>query len=95
MKNVMRSNYSSEIRDPELILRLKINRSYIEQIMKIGSSRVFWNNIKKTYRKQRFLFIQTKENRCIIIPERVFKNEEETEKLYGFVKEQIAQNTME
>ncbi|WP_341870622.1 YcxB family protein [Escherichia albertii] len=95
MKNVMRSNYSSEIRDPELILRLKINRSYIEQIMKIGSSRVFWNNIKKTYRKQRFLFIQTKENRCIIIPERVFKNEEETEKLYSFVKEQIAQNTME
>lgn len=95
MKNVMRSNYSSEIRDPELILRLKINRSYIEQIMKIGSSRVFWNNIKKTYRKQGFLFIQTKENRCIIIPERVFKNEEETEKLYSFVKEQIAQNTME
>ncbi|WP_309267043.1 YcxB family protein [Escherichia albertii] len=95
MKNVMRSNYSSEIRAPELILRLKINRSYIEQIMKIGSSRVFWNNIKKTYRKQRFLFIQTKENRCIIIPERVFKNEEETEKLYSFVKEQIAQNTME
>lgn len=95
MKNVMRSNYSSEIRDPELILRLKINRSYIEQIMKVGSSRVFWNNIKKTYRKQGFLFIQTKENRCIIIPERVFKNEEETEKLYSFVKEQIAQNTME
>ncbi|EPE6118006.1 MULTISPECIES: YcxB family protein [Enterobacteriaceae] len=52
--------------------------------MKIGSSRVFWNNIKKTYRKQGFLFIQTKENRCIIIPERVFKNEEETEKLYNF-----------
>lgn len=95
MKNVMRSNYSSEIRDPELILRLKINRSYIEQIMKIGSSRVFWNNIKKTYRKQGFLFIQTKENRCIIIPERVFKNGEETEKLYNFVKEQIAKNTIE
>ncbi|EEZ8069547.1 YcxB family protein [Escherichia coli] len=95
MKKVMKSNYSSEIRDQELMLRLKINRSYIEQIMKIGSSRVFWNNIKKTYRKQGFLFIQTKENRCIIIPERVFKNEEETEKSYGFVKEQIAQNTME
>ncbi|HAC6339026.1 TPA_asm: YcxB family protein, partial [Salmonella enterica subsp. enterica serovar Typhimurium] len=28
-------------------------------------------------------------------PERVFKNEEETEKLYNFVKEKIAQNTME
>ncbi|WP_097745832.1 YcxB family protein [Escherichia coli] len=95
MKKVMRSNHSSEIRDQELMLRLKINRSYIEQIMKIGSSRVFWDNIKKTYRKQGFLFIQTKENRCIIIPERVFKNEEETEKLYSFVKEQIAQNTME
>ncbi|HAN9997867.1 TPA: YcxB family protein [Escherichia coli] len=95
IKKVMRSNHSSEIRDQELMLRLKINRSYIEQIMKIGSSRVFWNNIKKTYRKQGFLFIQTKENRCIIIPERVFKNEEETEKLYSFVKEQIAQNTME
>ncbi|EBB1044722.1 YcxB family protein, partial [Salmonella enterica] len=26
------------------MLRLKINRSYIEQIMKIGSSKVFWNN---------------------------------------------------
>ncbi|EDM3715227.1 YcxB family protein, partial [Salmonella enterica subsp. enterica serovar Infantis] len=24
------------------MLRLKINRSYIEQVMKIGSSRVFW-----------------------------------------------------
>lgn len=95
MKKVMRSNHSSEIRDQELMLRLKINRSYIEQIMKIGSSRVFWDNIKKTYRKQGFLFIQTKENRCIIIPERVLKNEEETEKLYSFVKEQIAQNTME
>ncbi|BEG46657.1 YcxB family protein [Klebsiella pneumoniae] len=91
----MRSNHSSEIKDQELMLRLKINRSYIEQVMKIGSSRVFWNNIKKTYRKQGFLFIQTKENRCIIIPERVFKNEEETEKLYNFVKEKIAQNTME
>ncbi|MGX4050206.1 YcxB family protein [Escherichia coli] len=95
MKKIMRSNHSSEIKDQELMLRLKINRSYIEQVMKIGSSRVFWNNIKKTYRKQGFLFIQTKENRCIIIPERVFKNEEETEKLYNFVKEKIAQNTME
>lgn len=95
MKKIMRSNHSSEIKDQELMLRLKINRTYIEQVMKIGSSRVFWNNIKKTYRKQGFLFIQTKENRCIIIPERVFKNEEETEKLYNFVKEKIAQNTME
>ncbi|WP_309243263.1 YcxB family protein [Escherichia coli] len=86
MKKIMRSNHSSEIKDQELMLRLKINRSYIEQVMKIGSSRFFWNNIKKTYRKQGFLFIQTKENRCIIIPERVFKNEEETEKLYNFVK---------
>lgn len=95
MKKIMRSNHSSEIKDQELMLRLKINRSYIEQVMKIGSSRVFWNNIKKTYRKQGFLFIQTKGNRCIIIPERVFKNEEETEKLYNFVKEQIAKNTIE
>lgn len=95
MKKIMRSNHSSEIKDQELMLRLKINRSYIEQVMKIGSSRVFWNNIKKTYRKQGFMFIQIKENRCIIIPERVFKNEEETEKLYNFVKEKIAQNTME
>ncbi|ENB46796.1 MULTISPECIES: hypothetical protein [Enterobacteriaceae] len=37
MKKVMRTNYLSEIRDSELMLRLKINRSYIEQIMKIGS----------------------------------------------------------
>ncbi|EHY4982754.1 YcxB family protein, partial [Escherichia coli] len=59
------------------------------------SSKVFWNNIKKTYREKGFLFIQTKENRCIIIPERVFKNGEETEKLYNFVKEQIAKNTIE
>lgn len=95
MKKVMRTNYLSEIRDFELMLRLKINRSYIEQIMKIGSSKVFWNNIKKTYREKGFLFIQTKENRCIIIPERVFKNGEETEKLYNFVKEQIAKNTIE
>lgn len=95
MKKVMRTSHSSEIQDQELMLRLKINRSYIEQIMKVGSSRVFWNNIKKTYRKKGFLFIQTKENRYIIIPERVLKNEEETEKLYIFVKEQIAQNTME
>ncbi|WP_283350887.1 hypothetical protein [Escherichia coli] len=51
--------------------------------------------MKKTYRKKGFLFIQTKENRCIIIPERVFKNGEETEKLYNFVKEQIAKNTIE
>ena len=95
MKKVMRTNYLSEIRDSELMLRLKINRSYIEQIMKIGSSKVFWNNIKKTYREKGFLFIQTKENRCIIIPERVFKNGEETENLYNFVKEQIAKNTIE
>ncbi|EHG1205517.1 YcxB family protein [Salmonella enterica subsp. enterica serovar Paratyphi A] len=95
MKKVMRTNYLSEIRDSELMLRLKINRSYIEQIMKIGSSKVFWNNIKKTYREKGFLFIQTKENRYIIIPERVFKNGEETEKLYNFVKEQIAKNTIE
>lgn len=95
IKKVMRTSHSSEIQDQELMLRLKINRSYIEQIMKVGSSRVFWNNIKKTYRKKGFLFIQTKENRYIIIPERVLKNEEETEKLYIFVKEQIAQNTIE
>ncbi|HAU9387268.1 TPA: YcxB family protein [Escherichia coli] len=95
MKKVMRTSHSSEIQDQELMLRLKINRSYIEQIMKVGSSRVFWNNIKKTYRKKGFLFIQTKENRYIIIPERVLKNEEETEKLYIFVKEQIEQNTIE
>ncbi|KAA0600427.1 YcxB family protein, partial [Escherichia coli] len=48
-----------------------------KRICRAGSSKVFWNNIKKTYRKKGFLFIQTKENRCIIIPERVFKNGEE------------------
>ncbi|MCV5435070.1 YcxB family protein, partial [Escherichia coli] len=37
MKKIMRSNHSSEIKDQELMLRLKINRSYIEQVMKIGS----------------------------------------------------------
>ncbi|EGB39677.1 YcxB family protein [Escherichia coli] len=61
MKKVMRTNYLSEIRDSELMLRLKINRSYIEQIMKIGSSKVFWNNIKKhTVRKDFYLSRQKK-----------------------------------
>ncbi|MEE9722818.1 YcxB family protein, partial [Escherichia coli] len=60
-KKVMRTNYLSEIRDSELMLRLKINRSYIEQIMKIGSSKVFWNNIKKhTVRKDFYLSRQKK-----------------------------------
>ncbi|EDQ1914848.1 YcxB family protein [Salmonella enterica] len=89
MKKTMRNNHSSEINDTDLIIRLKINRSYIEQIMRIGSSKAFWNNIKKTYRKEGYIFIQREDNRCIVIPERIFIHESEINKLYEFIKVQI------
>ncbi|WP_375294253.1 YcxB family protein [Escherichia coli] len=44
---------------------------------------------KKTYRKGEYLFIQIKDNRSIVIPERIFENEEEAEKFFNFIKEQI------
>ncbi|EBD0388403.1 YcxB family protein [Salmonella enterica] len=89
MKKTMRNNHSSEINDTELIILLKINRSYIEQIMRIGSSKYFWNYIKKTYRKEGYIFIQSKDNGCIVIPERIFKHESEINKLHEFIKEQV------
>lgn len=86
----MRKNHSSEIDDDELNIKLKINRSYIEQIMNIGSSKAFWNNVKKVYRKEGYLFIQREDNRCVVVPERIFKNESEINTLYSFIKDQVS-----
>ncbi|HBP8921380.1 TPA: YcxB family protein, partial [Escherichia coli] len=47
MKNTMRNNHSSEITGNKLMLRLKINRSHIEEIMEVGSYKIFWNYVKK------------------------------------------------
>lgn len=62
MKNTMRNNHLSEITGNKLILRLKINRSHIEEIMEVGSYKIFWNYVK-TYRKGEYLFIQIIDNR--------------------------------
>lgn len=90
MRKIMRKNHSSEIDDDELNIKLKINRSYIEQIMNIGSSKAFWNNVKKVYRKEGYLFIQREDNRCVVVPERIFKNESEINTLYSFIKHQVS-----
>ncbi len=90
MRKIMRKNHSSEIDDDELNIKLKINRSYIEQIMNIDSSKAFWNNVKKVYRKEGYLFIQREDNRCVVIPERIFKNELEINTLYSFIKDQVS-----
>lgn len=56
MKNTMRNNHLSEITGNKLILRLKINRSHIEEIMEVGSYKIFWNYVKKhTVRESIFL----------------------------------------
>lgn len=94
MKKIMKENNASEKCDDELEMKIKINRSYIEQIMRVGSCKCSWNIIKKTYRKNGYIFIQREDNRCIVIPERVFESQLEIEKLYGFVKEQILHSEM-
>ncbi|EAA8947142.1 YcxB family protein [Salmonella enterica] len=88
----MLHNDQKEKEDGEISVHLKINRFYIEQIQMPGSIKAFWNYTKKVYRGNGFIFIQRMDNRCIVIPERIFTSEDDIIKLYDYIKEQISKH---
>lgn len=91
-KRTMLHNDQKEKEDGEISVHLKINRFYIEQIQMPGSIKAFWNYTNKVYRENGFIFIQRMDNRCIVIPERIFTSEDDIIKLYNYIKEQISKH---
>ncbi|PHM36740.1 hypothetical protein Xmau_04103 [Xenorhabdus mauleonii] len=88
-KFVMKKNDNKERDDQNRLNNLKLNRFYIENAHKDGSSKIFWTFIKKTSRKNEFIFIQSHNNEYIVIPNRVLPSEEEIQQLYTFIQSQI------
>lgn len=82
-------NNKKEQEDKNTSVKLKINRYYIEYIQENVSIKTYWSYIGNTYRKGGFIFIQAQNNRYLVIPERIFENNNDINKLYEYLKEQI------
>ncbi|KFC05539.1 aminopeptidase N [Trabulsiella guamensis ATCC 49490] len=87
---ITEKNNKKEQEDKNASVKLKINRYYIEYIQENVSIKTYWSYIGNIYRKGGFIFIQARNNRCLVIPERIFENKNDINKLYEYLKEQIS-----
>lgn len=85
----MKKNEGKEQNSQENIRHLKINRYYLEEIGKFGSSKIFWSFIKRAYINKEFMFIQTYDNTYLVFPARALTSEEEFQQLFIFITGQI------
>lgn len=85
----IRKNEKKEQRNPDKLVTVKINRKYIDSIMKGTLVRVFWQNIDECYIKEEYMFIFASDGEGTVIPARVL-SEGEFQELHQFVMEQIA-----
>ena len=78
--------------DQEPLQKVKLNRFFVETITPNASGKIYWRNVKDSYRKNGFIFIHMKNDNCVVIPERVFASASEAAEVFDFINEQIAQN---
>lgn len=92
MNNIMKKHQRVEQEDPETLQKVKLNRFFIENITNTASGKIYWKNVKDSYRKGGFIFIHMMNDNCVVIPERVFASASEAAEVFDFINEQIAQN---
>jgi len=92
MNNVMQKQQQVEQEDEETLQKVKLNRFFIENITPTASGKIYWKNVKDSYRKGGFIFIHMKNDNCVVIPERVFASASEAAEVFDFITLQIAQN---
>ncbi|BBV02149.1 YcxB family protein [Providencia hangzhouensis] len=81
-------NEEKEYSDPDSLVKVKINRKYIDNMTRGTLVRVFWQNIEECYIREEYLFIFASDGEGTVIPARVLADGE-FDKLYQFVMEQI------
>ncbi|EMU9122409.1 hypothetical protein ACSPNK_003993 [Providencia stuartii] len=82
-------NEKKEQSNPDRLVKIKINRKYIDSIMKGTLIRVFWQNIEECYIKEEYMFIFAFDGEGAVIPASALADGEFQE-LYQFVREQMA-----
>ncbi|MEX5926686.1 YcxB family protein [Providencia hangzhouensis] len=88
-RNALRyRNEEKEYSDPDSLVKVKINRKYIDNMTRGTLVRVFWQNIEECYIREEYLFIFASDGEGTVIPARVLADGE-FDKLYQFVMEQI------
>lgn len=92
MNNVMQKQQVAEQEDPETLQKVKLNRFFIENITPTASGKIYWKNVKDSYRQDGFIFIHMMNDNCVVIPERVFSSASEAAEVFDFITLQIAQN---
>lgn len=89
---IMRKHETAEQEDHEMQQKVKLNRYFLEIITNTGSGKTYWKDIKASYRKKGFIFIHMLNDRCVIIPERIFSSENEIVDVFNFIESQMAHN---
>ena len=92
MNNVMQKQQPVEQEDVGILQKVKLNRFFVETITPNASGKIYWKNVKDSYRKNGFIFIHMKNDNCVVIPERVFASAGEAAEVFDFINVQIAQN---
>lgn len=92
MNNVMQKQQRVEQEDQEILQKVKLNRFFVETITPNASGKIYWKNVKDSYRENGFIFIHMKNDNCVVIPERVFASASEAAEVFDFINVQIAQN---
>ncbi len=92
MNNVMQKQQPVEQEDVGILQKVKLNRFFVEAITPNASGKIYWKNVKDSYRKNGFIFIHMKNDNCVVIPERVFASAGEAAEVFDFINVQIAQN---
>lgn len=89
INNVMQKQQQVE---QEILQKVKLNRFFVETITPNASGKIYWKNVKDSYRENGFIFIHMKNDNCVVIPERVFASASEAAEVFDFITMQIAQN---
>ena len=92
MNNAMQKQQPVEQEDAGILQKVKLNRFFVETITPNASGKIYWKNVKDSYRKNGFIFIHMKNDNCVVIPERVFASAGEAAEVFDFINVQIAQN---
>ncbi|ALR78899.1 hypothetical protein AO703_09445 [[Enterobacter] lignolyticus] len=92
MSRVAKKNETSEQQDESTEQKIKLNRYFVENISVVSIGRVYWKNVKTSYRKDGFIFIHMLSDACLVIPERALNSKTEAAEVADFIKMQIANN---
>lgn len=92
MSRVAKKREAVEQQDEETEQTIKLNRCFVESVSVVTTGRVYWKNVKASYRREGFIFIHLLNDICFVIPERVLSSESEAAEVADFIRIQIARH---